>query len=152
MSLGRTTLLAVAVLAGLLVDLGRAHAQSIPITYVRCARTHAPMMLTGEVTIGGGLPFRHGNGTIGGFTTLSNLFHLYTQRPDGAVPFAFFGQHSGDHSPTSSIGSGHNAARFVARFAGCSTRRRPIRTTPTPIRWQAAAATPAARPHRSCIC
>src|SRR5690606_36989552 len=31
----------------------------------------------------GGLAFRHTNGAPGGFTTTSNLFHIYTQHPDG---------------------------------------------------------------------
>lgn len=47
----------------------------------------------------GGLPFRYDNGSPGGFTTLDNLFHIYTQHPDGAALFAFFGQHAGDHTP-----------------------------------------------------
>ncbi len=63
----------------------------------------------------GGLPFRHTNGTPGGFTTLDNLFHLYVQDPDGAHPFALYGQHSGDHTPTTAIGVGHNAAHFIAQ-------------------------------------
>jgi hypothetical protein len=62
----------------------------------------------------GGLPFRHTNGSIGGFTTLGNLFHIYTQAPDGAHNFAFYGQHSGDHGP-STFGADHKAAHFLTQ-------------------------------------
>ncbi len=63
----------------------------------------------------GGLPFRHTNGSPGGFTTLDNLFHVYTQRPDGAEVFAFYGQHSGDHTPVTSTHVTHNASHFLAQ-------------------------------------
>ncbi|MFO0556791.1 MAG: hypothetical protein U0269_02110 [Polyangiales bacterium] len=63
----------------------------------------------------GALPFRYGNGTVGGFNTLDNMFNLYVQDPDGAHPFALYGQHSGDHTPTTSIGVGHTAAHFIAQ-------------------------------------
>jgi hypothetical protein len=63
----------------------------------------------------GGLPFRHNNGSPGGATTATNLFHIYTQSPDGAAPFAFYGQHSGDHQHTTSIGASHTAAHFLAQ-------------------------------------
>lgn len=63
----------------------------------------------------GTLPFRHTNGTVGGSTTADNLFHLYVQDPDGAHPFALYGQHSGDHTPTTAINRGHNAAHFIAQ-------------------------------------
>jgi hypothetical protein len=63
----------------------------------------------------GALPFRYTNGSPGGFSTLQNLFHIYTQGPDGSNPFAFYGQHSGDHKPTSSIGSDHEAAHFLTQ-------------------------------------
>lgn len=63
----------------------------------------------------GGLPFRYTNGSPGGFTTLDNLFHIFTQRPDGAEPFAFYGQHAGDHTPVSSTGASHNAAHFLGQ-------------------------------------
>jgi hypothetical protein len=62
----------------------------------------------------GTLPFRHTNGDPGGSTSLANLFHVYTQAPDGAGNFAFYGQHSGDHNP-SYFGSGHNAAHFLGQ-------------------------------------
>ena len=62
----------------------------------------------------GGLPFRHTNGTPGGFTTLDNLFHLYTQDPDGAATFAFYGQHSGGDGP-SWFGATHTAAHFLTQ-------------------------------------
>lgn len=63
----------------------------------------------------GGLPYRYTNGAPGGFTTLDNLFHIYTQHPDGAVSFAFFGQHAGDHTPITANGVTHNAAHFLAQ-------------------------------------
>ncbi len=63
----------------------------------------------------GGLPFRYGNGSVGGFTTLHNMFNIYTQNPDGSHPFAFYGQHSGDHSVTTSIGFDHQAGHFLTQ-------------------------------------
>ncbi len=63
----------------------------------------------------GGLPFRHTNGSPGGSTTADNLFHIYTQRPDGAEPFAFYGQHCGDHTPVTSTRVTHNAAHFLTQ-------------------------------------
>lgn len=62
----------------------------------------------------GSQPFRHTNGSVGGFTTLDNLFHLYTQFPDGAENFALYGQHSGDHYP-SYFGTNHNATHFITQ-------------------------------------
>ncbi len=62
----------------------------------------------------GSQPFRHTNGSVGGFTTTGNLFHIYSQFPDGAENFALFGQHSGDHHP-SYYGEDHNAAHFLAQ-------------------------------------
>ena len=65
--------------------------------------------------IGMGLPFRHTNGAVGGFTTLDNLFHLFWQNPDGSNPFAFYGMHSGDHTKTTGLGHGHKAAHFLTQ-------------------------------------
>ncbi|MCH9640044.1 MAG: hypothetical protein K0U40_11205, partial [Betaproteobacteria bacterium] len=62
----------------------------------------------------GGLPFRHTNGKAGGFTTLDNLFHIYTQNPDGSGNFPLYGQHSGDHK-LSTFGENHNAAHFITQ-------------------------------------
>ena len=62
----------------------------------------------------GGLPYRYGNGNPAGFDTLSNLFHLYSQAPDGANNFAFYGQHSGDHD-RSHFGASHDAAHFLTQ-------------------------------------
>ena len=62
----------------------------------------------------GGLPFRHTNGAIGGFSTIDNLFHIYTQAPDGAGNFPLYGQHSGDHT-ISSFGEDHSAAHFLTQ-------------------------------------
>ncbi len=61
------------------------------------------------------LPHRYGNGTVGGFTTIDNLFQLFVQSPDGANPFALYGQHAGDHGYITSIHSSHNAAHFLAQ-------------------------------------
>ncbi len=82
---------------------------------------HPIMLMDGRVAysswqIFGGLPFRHSNGTPGGFTTIDNLFHIYTQAPDGAGNFPLFGQHSGDHHP-SYYGEDHNAAHFMAQLS-----------------------------------
>ncbi len=63
----------------------------------------------------GGLAFRHTNGSPGGFTTIGNMFHLYTQFPDGAEPFAFFGQHAGDHQHITTAGVDHKAAHFITQ-------------------------------------
>ncbi|HSI03294.1 MAG TPA: hypothetical protein VLC93_02395, partial [Myxococcota bacterium] len=63
----------------------------------------------------GSLPFRHTNGSPGGFTTLGNLFHLYVQNPDGGNSFAFYGQHSGDHALTTLLGADHKAAHFLTQ-------------------------------------
>jgi hypothetical protein len=63
----------------------------------------------------GGLPFRYTNGSPGGFTTLQNLFHIYTQHPDGAHQFAFYGQHTGDHEYVTSIHADHKASHFLAQ-------------------------------------
>ena len=62
----------------------------------------------------GAKPFRHDSSVPGGFDTIENLFHIYTQAPDGAGNFAFYGQHSGDHSP-SSFGEDHDAAHFLTQ-------------------------------------
>ncbi|UXI70530.1 hypothetical protein [Tahibacter amnicola] len=63
----------------------------------------------------GARPFKYGNGSVGGFDTLLNLFHIYTQNPDGSNPFAFYGQHSGDHYPSSTTGIQHLAAHFITQ-------------------------------------
>ncbi len=59
-------------------------------------------------------PFKYSNGSVGGVDTLDNLFHIYTQAPDGAGNFAFFGQHSGDHRK-SYFGAFHDAAHFITQ-------------------------------------
>lgn len=81
---------------------------------------HPIMLMDGRVAysswqIFGGLPFRYSNGTPGSFTTIDNLFHIYTQSPDGAGNFPFFGQHSGEHYP-SYYGEEHSAAHFMAQL------------------------------------
>ncbi|MCP5252021.1 MAG: hypothetical protein H6939_09955 [Burkholderiales bacterium] len=62
----------------------------------------------------GGLPFRHPNGSAGGFTTVDNMFHIYAQDPDGARNFPIFGQHI-PVATTSSFGSNHDAAHFITQ-------------------------------------
>ena len=81
---------------------------------------HPIILMDGRVVysswqIGMGRPHRHTNGSVGGSDSLDNLFHLFTQNPDGAHPFAFFGMHSGDHKPISSIGLDHKAAHFMTQ-------------------------------------
>ncbi len=61
-----------------------------------------------------GIPFRHGNGSIAGPSTLGNFFPLFTQNPDGSHNFAFYGQHSGDHYP-SWFGASHVASHFLTQ-------------------------------------
>lgn len=63
----------------------------------------------------GGLTFRYTNGSPGGFGTIGNAFNIFVQAPDGAHPFAFYGQHCGDHSPITSAGVDHKAAHFLAQ-------------------------------------
>lgn len=80
---------------------------------------HPFMLKNGRIAysswqIFGGLPFRHNNGTSGSSTTLDNLFHIYTQYTDGSENFAFFGQHSGDHT-NSYFGEDHTAAHFITQ-------------------------------------
>ncbi|KGJ95942.1 PD40 domain-containing protein [Thalassotalea sp. ND16A] len=62
----------------------------------------------------GAKPFKYTNGSTGGFDTLANLFHIYTQNPDGGSNFAFYGQHSGDHAD-SYFGVSHLAAHFITQ-------------------------------------
>ncbi len=62
----------------------------------------------------GARPFKYGNGAVGGFDTLDNLFHIYTQAPDGAGNFPLYGQHSGDHNQ-SYFGASHTAAHFLTQ-------------------------------------
>lgn len=61
----------------------------------------------------GGLPFRSRPDTPG--ASIYNLFHLYTQTPDGTNSFSFYGQHSGSRSITTSIGIEHRAAHFLTQ-------------------------------------
>ncbi len=64
----------------------------------------------------GGLPFRYANNGPGWFTTIDNLFHIYTQAPDGAGNFPLYGQHSGDHAD-SFYGEDHIAAHFMTQMS-----------------------------------
>ncbi len=58
----------------------------------------------------GMLPFRKNNGSIRAAGSTDNLFHLYVQSPDGAEPFALYGQHTGSGPQMS-----HNAAHFLTQ-------------------------------------
>lgn len=60
----------------------------------------------------GALPFRKDNGTPGGFGTIPNMFHIYTQHPDGAAMSALYGQHIQDKSRK---GPSHKAAHFLGQ-------------------------------------
>ena len=62
----------------------------------------------------GGIPFRHTNGAIGGSTTLRNLFHIFSQHPDGAHIFPVHGMHSGAHSD-GSWGEDNVASHFITQ-------------------------------------
>ena len=61
----------------------------------------------------GALPFRTTNGSPGRFGTLANFFHLYSQYPDGSVPFALYGQHRANY--TGRFGQNHKAAHFAGQ-------------------------------------
>lgn len=63
----------------------------------------------------GGITFRYTNGSPGGFGTIANHFNIFVQNPDGAHPFAFYGQHCGDHYPITSANVDHKAAHFLAQ-------------------------------------
>lgn len=63
----------------------------------------------------GGITFRYTNGSPGGFGTIGNHFNIFVQSPDGAEPFAFYGQHCGDHSPITSANVDHKAAHFLTQ-------------------------------------
>ncbi|HET6585504.1 MAG TPA: hypothetical protein VFG69_18725, partial [Nannocystaceae bacterium] len=63
----------------------------------------------------GGITFRYTNGSPGGFGTIGNQFSIFAQAPDGAEPFAFYGQHCGDHEYITSVGVDHKAAHFLAQ-------------------------------------
>lgn len=60
----------------------------------------------------GGLPFRQDNGSVGGFTTIDNLFHIYAQDPDGAHNFPIFGQHFHGEGY---FGENHTASHFITQ-------------------------------------
>lgn len=62
----------------------------------------------------GAQPFRYTNGSVGGYTTIGNMFHIYAQNPDGVKNFPLYGQHSGDHR-ASYFGEDHNASHFIAQ-------------------------------------
>ncbi len=69
----------------------------------------------------GALPFRHAN-SPGSCGTLQNFFHLFVQNPDGAVPFALYGQHLSD--PTLVSGGeyeNHLATHMAAHFVTQTT-------------------------------
>lgn len=83
---------------------------------------HPLQLLDGRVAMSswqlfGMLPYRNTNSGPGGFGTLANFFHVYSQHPDGANLFALFGQH------TLNLGTGPNRhpAHFAAHFLGQSS-------------------------------
>ena len=82
----------------------------------------------------GGMTFRYTNGSPGGFGTIGNAFNIFSQAPDGAGPFAFYGQHCGDHtrSPApASITRPRTSSRRPAT-AGCGS---PTTTAATTTGW-----------------
>jgi hypothetical protein len=86
---------------------------------------HPLQLVDGRVALSswqlfGMLPYRQDNGSPGGFGTLENFFHVYSQFPDGAHPFPLYGQH------TINLGGepGAAPAHFAAHFIGQSSDRR----------------------------
>jgi hypothetical protein len=85
---------------------------------------HPLQLVDGRVALSswqlfGMLPYRQDNGSPGGFGTLENYFHVYSQFPDGAQPFPLYGQH------TINLGyPGAAPAHFAAHFIGQSSDRR----------------------------
>lgn len=67
--------------------------------------------------IGAGLAFRKANSIYLGFDTLDNYFNIWSQRPDGTLPFPLLGQHrrSGYNAP--SFGEDFNALHFIAQMS-----------------------------------
>lgn len=63
----------------------------------------------------GMLPYRHDNGSPGGFGTLDNFFHVYSQHPDGANLFPLFGQHTLNHGTYPGAPPAHFAAHFLTQ-------------------------------------
>jgi hypothetical protein len=83
---------------------------------------HPFQLLDGRVALSswqlfGMLPYRNTNSGPGGFGTLANFFHVYAQHPDGANPFALFGQHTLNHG----TGANRHPAHFAAHFLGQSS-------------------------------
>jgi hypothetical protein len=90
------------------------------LSYHALAGEQHPIQLTdGRIAMAswqlfGMLPYRTDNSAAGGFGTLHNFFHVYSQHPDGANLFPLFGQH------TSKYGAGsphppHLAAHFFGQ-------------------------------------
>ena len=60
----------------------------------------------------GALAYRKSNGSPGNAGSVANLFHLFTQYPDGAQAFALFGQHI-DAFDTVNSRMTHKASHFI---------------------------------------
>lgn len=83
---------------------------------------HPLQLLDGRVAVSswqlfGMLPYRHTNSGPGGFGTLANFFHVYSQHPDGANVFPLFGQHTLNHG----TGPSRHPVHFAAHFLGQSS-------------------------------
>jgi hypothetical protein len=83
---------------------------------------HPLQLLDGRVAVSswqlfGMLPYRHTNSGPGGFGTLANFFHVYSQHPDGANVFPLFGQHTLNHGS----GPTRHPVHFAAHFLGQSS-------------------------------
>jgi hypothetical protein len=83
---------------------------------------HPFQLLDGRVAfsswqIFGMLPYRNTISGPGSFGTFSNLFHVYSQHPDGANVFPLFGQHTLNHG----TGPNRHPPHFAAHFAGQSS-------------------------------
>jgi hypothetical protein len=81
---------------------------------------HPLQLLDGRLAVSswqlfGMLPYRHDNGAPGGFGTLDNFFHVYSQHPDGANVFPIFGQHTLNHGTYPNAPPAHFAAHFIGQ-------------------------------------
>lgn len=81
---------------------------------------HPIQLMDGRVAVAswqlfGMLPYRTDNSAAGGFGTIHNFFHVYSQNPDGANPFPLFGQHTSKFGPGPSGHPPHLASHFFGQ-------------------------------------
>ncbi len=87
--------------------------------HARSQEQHPIQLKDGRVAIsswqtGAGIAFRKGNSPLLGSTTLSNMFKVWGQRPDGTLPFPILGQHTND-TGAADHGEDHNALHNFAQ-------------------------------------